>query len=260
MKVNTALCFVGAGISLRLLAHTRSSLKARIVNGWTIAITITALLTICQYVLGWNLGIDELLFSDRVASDTSHPGRMGINTAVNFGLTGAALWLLNRQDRKLPRPQQRVRVDTIALAQSLALVVGAIALQAVVGYAYNVRVFYQFSSLTTSMALHTAVGFVVLAVGMLALRSDRGWMRSLTANLIGGDIARRFIPTAIVLPVVVGWLILQGLNANLYDQNFALSLMSMSLVAISLGLIAKNAGIINGIDYARIRSAERMRA
>lgn len=255
MKVNTALCFVAAGISLRLLAHTRTSLKARIVNGLTIAITAIALLTICQYVLGWNLGIDELIFSERVSSATSHPGRMGVNTAVNFGLTGAALWLLNRQERQPPRPQ-RVRVDTIAIAQSLALIVGAIALQAVVGYAYNVRMFYQFSSLTTSMALHTALGFVVLAVGMLALRSDRGWMRSLTADLLGGDIARRFIPTAIVLPVVVGWLILQGVNAKLYDPNFALSLMSMSLVAISLGLIAKNAGIINCIDYDRIRSSE----
>jgi PAS domain S-box-containing protein len=269
MKVNTALCFVGAGISLRLLAHrSRSSRKARIVNGLTIAIAIVALLTICQYVLGWNLGIDELIFSDPRSPATSHPGRMGVNTAVNFGLTGAALWLLNRQDypsdrlrqRQPPRSQQRVRVDTIALAQSLALVVGAIAIQAVVGYVYNVRVLYQLTTLTTSMALHTAVGFVVLAVGMLALRSDRGWMRSLTTDLLGGEIARRFIPTAIVLPLVVGWLILTGLNANLYDQNFALSLMSMSLAAISLGLIAKNTDIINRIDYARIRSADRMRS
>ena len=110
------------------------------------------------------------------------------------------------------------------------------------------------------MALHTALGFVVLAGGILALRSDRGWMRTLTADLIGGDSARRFIPTAIVLPLVVGWLILQGLNANLYDPNFAMSLMSMSLTAISLGLIAKNAGIINGIDYDRIRSSDRMRS
>jgi PAS domain S-box-containing protein len=269
MKVNTALCFIWAGISLRLLAHrSRSSLKARIVNGWAIAITIVALLTICQYVLGSNLGIDELIFSDPRSPATSHPGRMGINTAVNFGLTGVAMWLLNRQDypsdrlrqRQPPRSQQRVRVNQIALAQSLALVVGAIALQSVVGYVYHVRVFYQLTTLTTSMALHTAVGFVVLAVGMLALRSDRGWMRSLTTDLMGGDIARRFIPTAIVLPLVVGWLILTGLNANLYDQNFAFSLMSMSLAAISLGLIAKNTDIINRIDYDRIRSADRMRS
>ena len=34
----------------------------------------------------------------------------------------------------------------------------------------------------------------------------------------------------------------------------------MSLTAISLGLIAKNAGIINGIDYDRIRSSDRMRS
>lgn len=79
MKVNTAVCFLWAGISLKLLSHKhRSSIKARIVNGCTIATITVALLTICQYVLGWNLGIDELLFSDspgerlrqRVASAT----------------------------------------------------------------------------------------------------------------------------------------------------------------------------------------------
>ncbi len=259
MKVNAAFCFVWAGISLWLLAYqARRSIKAQIINVCAIVIVIVASLTICQYILGWNLGIDELIFSDPGSPATSHPGRMGINTAVNFGLTGAALWLLNHHDRPSSHPQPRV--DPIAIAQSLALIVGMIAIQAIVGYAYNVRVFYQLTTLTTSMALHTAVCFGVLAVGMLALRSDRGWMRSLTANLMGGDIARRFIPMAIVLPLAIGWLILQGLNANLYDPNFAMSLMSMSLITIALGLIAKNAGTINRIDYDRIRSDDRMRS
>lgn len=59
------------------------------------------------------------------------------------------------------------------------------------------------------------------------------------------------MPQAILVPLLIGWLILRGLQANLYDPNFALSLMSMSMVVIWLGLIRKNAGTLNRMDYDR---------
>ena len=185
---------------------------------------------------------------------------MGINSAIDFSLVGIALWLANRQEPQPHRRQHPVRLNRIALSQSLTLVAGFIALQAVVNYANNERVFYRLSIFTTEMTLQTAIVFVVLCGGMLALRSDRGWMRALTSDLVGGDVARRFVPLAIVVPLVVGWLILRGHQANFYDTNFAFSLMSISLVAILLGLIRLNAGILNRVDDARIRAAARIRA
>jgi hypothetical protein len=131
---------------------------------------------------------------------------MGINAAIDFSLVGIALWLANRQEPQPQQRQHRVKLDSakptlrerIAISQSLALMAGFIALQAVVAYAYNVQVFYQLSIFTTAMAFQTAIVFVVLCGGILALSSQRGWMRSFTSDLVGGDVARRFVPIAIL--------------------------------------------------------------
>jgi PAS domain S-box-containing protein len=261
MKANTAMCFLWAGISLKLQTRQRQTdLISRIGTGCAttlgcacaFAIMSIAFLTICEYIFGWNLGIDELLFRDPAALATSHPGRMGINTAIGLSFTGAALWLIERQERQSPsQPQHQVRIDRTTIAQILTVVASLIALQSIVGYAYNVRVFYQLSVVTTSMALHTALTLGILCVGILVFTRDRGFMRALTSDLMGSEVARRFIPLAILVPLLVGWLILQGLQANLYDPNFALSLMSMSMVVIWLGLIRKNAGMLNRVDYDR---------
>ncbi len=253
MKVNTALCFIWAGISLLLQTGKRQDARTmKIASLCAVAITITAFLTLCQYVFGWNLGIDELLFADRNSLATLAPGRMGINTAVNFCWLGTALWLMNRSSTSA--------IDSIAIAQGLTIGTIAIAIQAIVGYAYNVRVLYKISMLTTSMALHTAICFAILGGGILVLTGDRGLMRVVTSNLIGSKVARRLLPTAIGLPLVMGWLILLGLGANWYDPNFALSLMAMSMAAIWVGLIRQNAAKLNRVDDDRIRSVDRMRS
>lgn len=262
MKANTALCFILAGISLNLQTRQHRILTTRIVKGCAIAVSTIGFTTLTQYIFGWNLGIDELLSRDLVPPIASEPGRMGINTAINFSLVGLALWLANHQKLQ-PQGQQKYRIELdrrIAIAQSLALATGFIALQAAIGYAYNVRVFYQFSIFTTAMAFQTAIVFMVLFAGMLALNSDMGWMRAITSDLMGGDVARRFIPISIVAPVLLGWVILRGYQANFYDPNFAFSLMALLLVSILLGLIGLNAGILNRVDYDRIRSDDRIRS
>jgi PAS domain S-box-containing protein len=258
MKVNTAICFVWTGVALRLKTRQPQSARgSQIANGCAIGSMAIALLTICEYLLGWNLGIDELLFRDLGTLGTADPGRMGINTAVGFCLTGAALLLINSPERRsLNLPQHQVRVDRIAIAQIMTAVAGLMAVQAIVSYGYSVRL----STMTTSMALHTTLGFVMLCAGILGLRSDRGVMRSITTELMGGQSARQFIPAAILAPAIVGWLILRGLEANLYDTNFALSLMSISLTAIWLGQIRINAGSLNQMDYDRMRSDDRIRS
>ena len=257
MKVNTAICFIWTGIALRLKARHVQSVWTQIANGLALGSIAIALLTICEYLFGWNLGIDELLYRDLGTLGTVAPGRMGINTAVSFCLTGAALLLINSPERRSSKqPQHQVQVDRITIAQIMTVVAGLMAVQAVVSYAYNVR----FGAMAISMALHTTFTLAALCAGILGLNSDRGFMRALTTELMGGQSARRFIPAAILAPAIVGWLILRGLQANIYDTNIAISLMSISLTAIWLGQIRINAGILNRIDYARMRSVDRTRS
>ncbi|MDX2232269.1 MAG: PAS domain-containing protein [Leptolyngbyaceae cyanobacterium bins.349] len=256
MKANTALCFILAGTSLGLqTCNRRTLLTSRVIKGCAIATGVIGLLALSQYLWGINLGIDELLFPhDAISPNTPYPGRMAINTAVNFVLVSSALWLCHRRERQ-PQPRQQ-SINAMTIAQSLAAATIFIALQATIGYLYNIRVLYQPSLLTNSMAVTTALTFLILSAGVLALHSDRGWMRTVTSNTIGGIVARQLIPAVIILPLVLGWLVLEGQRAGWYDANFRLSLMVMSLVVVSVGLIGRSAAILNRIDDARKRSAD----
>ncbi|HEY9664112.1 MAG TPA: hypothetical protein V6C65_37150, partial [Allocoleopsis sp.] len=101
MKANTALCFVLSGIVLALLqfgSTRRDRYLARGGAGLTLGL---GLLTLSQYLWGWDLGIDQWLFHDPAPiSQTPYPGRMAQNTALCFVLVGVALLLLTHRTRR----------------------------------------------------------------------------------------------------------------------------------------------------------------
>jgi PAS domain S-box-containing protein len=246
MKANTALCFILAGISLGLQTRRRSfgisrSISSGIAKGCAIAVGSIGALTLSQYLFGWNWGIDELLFSDL----PPYPGRMGDNTALNFVLIAIALWLLGQKTRISDRIYQ--------LATILA---AAIALLALIGYAYKVQIFYRFFFYSTSMALVTALTFSILCLGILSIGADRGLMQTVTSNLTGGVVARKLLLIAIAVPPVLGWLILQGLLVQLYNFAFSLALLVILLTLILVLVIWFNARWLNQTDYKRRASEE----
>jgi PAS domain S-box-containing protein len=253
MKANTALCFIGAGISLGL-GMRRGQRNGRrtdksISQGCAISVFSVGFLTLSQYLFGWNLGIDELLFKDLpLSASTPYPGRMGDNTALNFMLVGAALWLLGQKTHR-----------GHWLAQILALIGSSLALLAIVGYAYGVEVFYSFFFFSTSMALHTALTFAVLCLGILCVRADRGFMQVIISPLNGGTMARQLLPSATIVPLFLGWLIYLGQQAGYYDSAFSLSLLVVSLVALLSAIIWRNASYLNNTDSDRKRFLERLR-
>ncbi|MBA3922079.1 MAG: PAS domain-containing sensor histidine kinase, partial [Nostocaceae cyanobacterium] len=80
MKANTAVCFIGLGVALRYLpqAEEKNQRQRMIAQGCALVVIIISVLTLSEYFLGWNLGIDELLFRDLpLSAATLYPGRMG---------------------------------------------------------------------------------------------------------------------------------------------------------------------------------------
>ncbi len=260
MKANTAMCLIICGVSLWLLsllpqelfepnqasnsqAELRNFLIVSVSRLGAMTVEVIGLLTVCQYLFGWNLGIDEWLFRDTAISATTSPGRMGLNTALNFALVGRALELLNQ-----PRTQR-----SFWYAQLLPLIALLIALQASTGYAYKVSVLHNVAPYIGSMALHTALTFAVLCVGILWVRPDEALMRLITIDNYGGLLVRRLLIAAIALPLVLGWLILQGYRNGIYDVAFALSLFAIVLIAIFAALIWLSAASLEGVSRQRDR-------
>ncbi|MBG1262084.1 PAS domain S-box protein [Nostoc commune] len=263
MKANTALCFVLCGVSLWLFlkATNQGSREERTIENsphssllisriCAIAVTTIAALTLCEYLFGWNLGIDELLFRDLSTSiATSHPGRMGANTALNFMLVSVALQILI-----YPKTHR-----SYWFAQIIALLAALISFQALMGYAYKVKVLYGLAPYTTSMALHTAVLFSLLSMAILWARAEQGLMRVVTSDTYGGLLARRLLIAAIAVPSILGWLIVEGQRAGQYDPAFAVSVFAIVLIVIFTILIWESARVIERLSHQRDLAQETLK-
>lgn len=154
MQFNTALCFLISGIALGTTLFNRSG--TALVLGITIA--VVGILTFSQYVFTLNFGIDELLFKHYILTGISHAGRMSPLTAVVFSLTGTAIISVSVKDWQKSGPK------TCGLLGSLVVGLGTMAM---FGYFSGLAGVYGWGQFT-QMALHTAIGAIVLGLGLMA--------------------------------------------------------------------------------------------
>ncbi|MCT7956543.1 PAS domain S-box protein [Laspinema palackyanum] len=245
MKPNTALCFVSVGIALGLLQRPRLPRRWRqIVRGLAWFVIAIATLTLLQYLFNWNFGIDQLLIPHLKVSVTDpYPGRMAESVAVNFILSGICLLLLAQQTPQNDR-----------LAQILTVGVALMALVPLSGHLFGSEVLYQLVVPTTHTAFSTAVTFLLLSVAILFSRPKQGLMRTILSPLVGGMMARRLLPGAIALPLVLGWVIFNGYKLGWYDKPTAYAALIISEIFIFSIEIYVQAQLLNRIEGDRQES------
>jgi PAS domain S-box-containing protein len=260
MKVNTAFCFIFSGVALALLREERSNRRRRrLAAGMVWVVLAICTVTLAEYLLARDLGIDQWLIAEpQIAGFPAAPGRMALTSALGFALAGMALLLLGRNS---PR--------ALAVSQGLAVLGAFNALLAFAGYIYEAPSLIDVSvrGVRSNMAVNTAMLFVFLALGILAARPSAGLMATITSRNAGGVMARRMLPFAIVVPMTLGWLRLQGQLAGLYKTNFGLAIFATSNVVVFTIVIFLGARSLNLTSTARTlaesalrRSEERYRA
>ena len=247
MKANTAVGFVLAGSSLALLGRADRSMPAlRLSQAAAGAVAVVGLLNIWQYLFGMDLGIDQLLFREPAGTvGTLAPGRMAPATAVDFCLVGAAL-LLAGSGRM------------ILAAQRVALLTGLIGLLALTGYLYGAPNLYGIGHYT-QMAVHTAAAFVILAIGILLVHPAEGLMRMIASDTMGRWLLRRMMPFAIVVPLVLGLLRVEGEDRGYFEAQFGVALMMMVLVVVLGNLVWWTSRALSGVDQRRRVSERELR-
>jgi signal transduction histidine kinase len=249
MVPNTALTFILASVALWMLWREKKSQRARAVP-WVCALAVIfiGLLTLGEYLTGADFGFDGLLFRERLSiTGTSFPGRPSPHTALSFLLIGAALLCTRMRATRACR-----------LAQVFALTVALIALLALVGYIYRVTFLYSISSYT-GMALHTALIFIILSMGVLFTYPERGLMSFILSDTAGGMMVRHLLPATIAIPVALGGLIIFGARKNLYDMTFGMLLCVVASVLILTTLIWRVAGTLYSTDTKRQQAEEALR-
>ena len=239
MKANTAVAFLFSGISMLSwqVALNNHDQKIRcFARASGIFVAIIGVLTLSEYIFGWNLGIDQLLFKESPdAVGTFSPGRMSPVTAFNFLLLGASFGL---------------RLDLrrgIRIAQWLSILTGSLGLLNALGYIYHVESFYGVASFT-QMAAHTAFLFTICSFGILTLKPTYGLMAVATNATSGGILVRRLVPVAFVVPIVLGWLSFNGERLGLFQLSFGTAFFVVANVIIFAALAWRTARLLYRFD------------
>ncbi|WP_437562329.1 PAS domain S-box protein [Sorangium sp. So ce542] len=251
MVPNTAVALVLAAASLWALGgRGRPAPLRRLGQACAAAVVAYGLAALAQYVSGWDLGLDRLLFPARVAFPSEFPGRPPPNTALCCVLIGAALLSLPVKTRRACR-----------LSQGAALAAAALALTALTGYVFGVGYFYGLPPLFpfTGMALHAAIAFLALCVGLLVARPDCGAFAVLAASGPGGVLLRRSLPFVVLAPLALGRLFLIGADLGAYPLAASFSLASAISTLLLGAALWVSAARLNLLDEAR-RQAEEARA
>jgi len=230
MKANTAMGILLCGLALHLRAYQAN------VFPWFRRICIAlalllGLLTMGEWLFGWNAGIDQLLFrapASEVMSPT--PGRMALLTAICFAAMGGALLLLETG---------RYR----SILQAIAVLLIVVALLPLGGYLYGELAFPRIGN-TSQMAAHTALAFLMLSAGVLALTSSEGFIARL----------RKILPLltagfALALMLLSGGAVLYGVGqskaaASWVEHTHEVSIGMQSISGTLIDFLYLNRGFV----------------
>lgn len=238
----TALCFVLGGGSLIMAVRPRRSATTEAIQQTLAAFMGTiALITLYEYARHSSPGIDLLLFGDKlVDTPWNPPGRIAINSASTLLLFALAL---------LSLPHDRRRRDY--RAQMFATPALLIPLVALIGYVFGVKGMYSVSH-SSGMAVPSAIGHLVLGVGILFVNRERGVSALLVDEGAAGVLTRRLLPAALIAPVILGLIRIVGETAGFYETEFGVSLFAVSSIVTFVLLVLWSARVLRDSDRERV--------
>ncbi|SKA92230.1 PAS domain S-box-containing protein [Prosthecobacter debontii] len=242
MNPLTAIAFLLAAVSLEIQRKSglgRYNLWAEIP---AVIVLIIGGLRLIGYVFDWSWGLDQILFSDKLVNDQSgQDNRMSPNAALGFAFLGTGLALVNLRTRSGFRPAEICGASVLAIS-----------LLALLGYLYRVTWLYEFGAFIP-MALHTAVLFQVLAVGLLCVRPERGWMAFIISDSPGGSLVRHLFPLLVPVLVVLGWARLAGERHGYFEAEMGTTLYTITTISMVSSLIWWSARSLHRSHKQRIR-------
>jgi PAS domain S-box-containing protein len=246
MNPMTALCFLLAALSLILrTAEPLPTSAIFLSRGCAGMVTLAGVLVVGRALTPWDTGVDLVLFRERLV-EAGHPTRMASAAAFNFFFTGLGLLLLDVRTRRGARP-----------AVPLALAAALPAMLVAMGHVYGSDGLFGFGRFV-STALSTAVSFLLLAVGIIAARPASGVYSLITRSTPGGLLARRLLPAAVVLPLLLGGIVFKGQQLGLFDAAGGAALLATVIMLIMAALIWRSAVWLDTTDDARGRAERQL--
>src|SRR5688572_4157510 len=231
MAKRTVATFMLAGASLWL---------ASIQAGWLALVSaafvgLVGAAVLLRGILGWDL---SLAMGGRLP-----PTPVASATAIAFLLFGASL--LCARVSRLAHVHQALAI--------LCLLMGWLGLSR---YVFDSSMSFLFAS----MAVHAALLLILLSAGALTLRPDAGIAALLASKGVGGGMARRLLPAAIVVPLLAGALAIRYERSGAVDMSAAVSIFALVSVIAFVTFVWINASRGERADRSRRIAEDALRA
>ena len=248
MNPLTAILFILSGAALFRAGEKGRKRPDKVVLICAVVILLGGAMKVAECVFNFDLNFDQLFFRREVNSPGPFgPNEITMNTALSFICCGMGLFLLDVQTRRGFRP-----------AQVFIVMVGLMALLALIGYGYRVLPLYSFGS-SLPMALNSAISFELFAVAAMAVRPSRGLMMVITSNTTGGSMARRLLPAAILIPLILGALLFSSEKHGIFAMESGISLFGFSNIVFFAAVIWWNAKLLFSAEQERLKAIEKLK-
>ena len=236
MPMLAAAAFSLAGVAL-WLTTLRAVPAASAAAGLLAAI---GLLILLRNALGWSAHLEQFTLAAMPGdSDSPPPARMTPATSCAFVLLGLSLILSLK-----PRTALLHQGLTI-----LALLIGWLGLSR---YVFGAETLFAFSD----MPMHSALLILLLSGGALTLRQDAGIAALLVSDGVGGGMARRLLPAAVIVPLVAGALTVHYERRATFSFEAAVAVFALCSIVAFVAFVWINAARGERADRLR-RAAER---
>jgi len=238
---NTAFALVACGCALWLLRVRNGKRphgsRRRIGHALAILVALIGLAGTLEYVLGWDLRIDQLLFVRPVdAVGILRPGQMPPISAFNFLLIGLALLLL---DWTMFLGGRRLQP-----AQFLAFGINTAASVALLDYVLRAH------PSAVHEAPRSALTQFALSIAIVCARRSSGVGALIVSRSLGGELARRLWPSTVAVPLLIGMASHKAYSAALLSREAAMTMTIVVMITLLAGLTVWS-GL--GIDRSDLR-------
>lgn len=243
MDALSAVTFVAASAALYLSRPRQRDARAgsKIRQGLARVLAAFVVLVGSSRTLGalisLNSGRHETIIATRLGEIAY---RMPQETGFVLLLLGLALLLLDTPAHSGRSP-----------ASWFALAAGTLVLIALVNFADDVPSIF-------SIPLSSSILLGFLTLGILFARPTRGIMPVLLSPFNGGTLARRVLPVAIFVVLVLGWVRLLGQRAGLYGWEVGTEISISSTIMVLVVAVYWTARRLDQVDMDRERTLARL--
>ncbi len=238
VSISDAFCFILLAFSLSMrLVKSASPLRRRLYSRLSTALgLVTVAIALFSFLRA--LAETEIPLGGKSGANRLPQAGMPHLAALDFILLGAALALPDEGEH-----------DQVLSAQLLASGSFVFSLLGMLTFAFV-------PSVGNSELPIEALLVAALSLGVLFLHPDRGVVAEVFTGLSGGVMARRLLPIAIVIPVVLDWWRYEAQQLGFLSPETGTMLMVMMAIILLLYETIVTARLLNRADASRRRTEQ----